>query len=578
MTTRPHPVAAPTAADTDALLSLRAVAITHLEAAVPTPSDVSFDVRPGEVVLLLGPSGSGKSTLALAMNGLIPHAVPAAVEGDIRVRGEDAATAAVAELATTVGMVFQDPDAQLITGTLLDEVAFGPENLKLPVEVVLARAESALRRVGLWDRRHESPDVLSGGGRQRLAIACTLAMGSPVLVLDEPTANLDPRGVDDVYGALRDVVDEGDRAIVLVEHNLDAAVGLVDRVIVLDASGCLVADGSVDAVLRGRADELHALGVWLPTATLAALRLRRVGYALDPLPLTPGELRAGLADAGASSVVAIRPPEPRVYGDPLVRVEGLRLSRGRTPVLHGIDLEIARGEFVAVVGANGAGKTTLVQAVAGVLRPPRGAVRVDGLDVRRADPRALARRVGFVFQNPEHQFITTTVYDEIAHGLRRQRLDGDEVRRRTDDLLARFGLADKAGVHPFLLSGGQKRRLSVGTALVGGAELLVLDEPTFGQDRARADELLSLLDDLQAGGTTILIVTHDMQVVAEHADRVIVVDEGRLAADGPVAEVFADEDLIGRAGLRPPPLREAFSGIPGLSTLTRLRDLPEGHA
>ncbi|WZH37788.1 MAG: energy-coupling factor transporter ATPase [Microbacterium enclense] len=578
MTTRPHPVAAPAAGDTDALLSLRAVSITHLEAAVATPSEVSFDVRPGEVVLLLGPSGSGKSTLALAMNGLIPHAVPATVEGDIRVGGTDAATAAVAELATTVGMVFQDPDAQLITGTLLDEVAFGPENLKLPVEAVLARAESALRRVGLWDRRHESPDVLSGGGRQRLAIACALAMGSPVLVLDEPTANLDPRGVDDVYAALRDVVDEGDRAIVLVEHNLDAAVGLVDRVIVLDASGCLVADGSIDAVLRGRAADLHALGVWLPTATLAALRLRRLGFTFDRLPLTPAELHAALEGA-APRVVASVPRVPgRRAGDPLVRIEGLRLSRGRTPVLHGIDLEIARGEFVAVVGANGAGKTTLVQAIAGVLRPPRGAVRVDGLDVRRADPRVLARHVGFVFQNPEHQFIATTVFDEIAHGLRRQRLDGDEVRRRTDDLLARFGLADKAGVHPFLLSGGQKRRLSVGTALVGGAELLVLDEPTFGQDRARADELLSLLDDLRAGGTTILIVTHDMQVVAEHADRVLVVDDGRLAADGPVAEVFADEALIDRVGLRPPPLREAFSGIPGLSTVARLRDLPEVRA
>jgi len=575
VTTRPHPVAAPAAADAAPLLSLRAVAITHLEADTPTPSGVSFDVRPGEVVLLLGPSGSGKSTLALAMNGLIPHAVPATVDGSIRVAGQDAATTAVAELATTVGMVFQDPDAQLITGTLLDEVAFGPENLKLPVDVVLARSEAALRRMGLWERRHDSPDALSGGGRQRLAIACALAMGSPLLVLDEPTANLDPRGVDDVYAALREVVAAGDRAIVLVEHNLDAAVGLVDRVIVLDGRGCLVADGPVDAVLRGRAEELHALGVWVPTATLAALRLRRLGATVDPLPLTAAELRAALDTARGPTVASAPPPQVRPGGTPLVRVEGLRLSRGRTPVLHGIDLTVAAGEFVAVVGANGAGKTTLVQAVAGVLRPPRGSVHIDGLDVRRVDARTLSRHVGFVFQNPEHQFIATTVFDEIAHGLRRQRLDAGEIRRRTDDLLARFGLADKADVHPFLLSGGQKRRLSVGTALVGGARLLVLDEPTFGQDRARADELLSLLDDLRAAGTTIVVVTHDMQVVAEHADRVIVVDAGRIAADGPAAGVFADHALLARAGLRPPPLREAFAGLPGFETFTRLRDLPE---
>ena len=203
----------------------------------------------------------------------------------------------VAELSTHVGMVFQDPDAQLVTGTLLDEVAFGPENLRMPVADVLDRAEAALRRVGLWDRRSENPDRLSGGGRQRLAIACALAMGSPLLVLDEPTANLDPQGIEEVYAALAELVADGDRAILLVEHNLDAAIGFVDRAVVLDQEGRLVADGSVDAVLRDRAEELHALGVWLPTSALAALRLRRAGFALDPLPLTPGELRAALEAA-----------------------------------------------------------------------------------------------------------------------------------------------------------------------------------------------------------------------------------------------------------------------------------------
>ena len=220
--------------------------------------------------------------------------MPAEVSGTVEVGGDDTARTTVAELSTRVGMVFQDPDAQLVTGTLLDEVAFGPENLRMPVAEVLARAESALRRVGLWERRSENPDRLSGGGRQRLAIACALAMGSPLLVLDEPTANLDPRGIEEVYDALAELVAEGDRAILLVEHNLDAAVGFVDRVVVLDQQGRLAADGSVDDVLRARADELHAMGVWLPVSALAALRLRRAGFALDPLPLTPAELHAAL--------------------------------------------------------------------------------------------------------------------------------------------------------------------------------------------------------------------------------------------------------------------------------------------
>ncbi|MGC0368653.1 ABC transporter ATP-binding protein [Microbacterium sp. SLBN-111] len=579
MTAHPHPTAAEPRAEVDALLRLRNVAVTHLEADRPTPADVSFEVRPGEVVLLLGPSGSGKSTLALTMNGLLPQAVPGEVLGEVIVGGRDATTTPVAELAPTVAMVFQDPDAQLITGTVLDEVCFGPENLRLPVAEVLARAESALRRVGLWDRRDESPDVLSGGGRQRLAIACALAMASPLLVLDEPTASLDPAGVAEVYAALRDVVAAGDRAIVLIEHDLDAAVELVDRVVALDGAGRVVADGSVDEVLRGRARELHDLGVWLPTATLAALRLQRAGYDLGRLPLTPEELRAALEKA-AGGVASTALPTPRKPGgEPFLRVRGLGVTRGRATILHDVDLDVAAGEFVAVVGRNGAGKTTLVQAIAGVRRPPRGTVRIDGVDVRRLSARELSRHVGFVFQNPEHQFIATTVDDELAHGLRRLRVPEAEVRSRVDEMLARFGLADRADAHPFLLSGGQKRRLSVGTALIGGARLLVLDEPTYGQDRARAEEMLAMLDDLRASGTAIVVVTHDLQLVAEHADRVVVMDAGRLAADATVADAFADVALLERTGLGVPPLRRAFEGLrqhPELASITRLRDLPGG--
>ncbi|MGP3533374.1 ABC transporter ATP-binding protein [Microbacterium sp. RD1] len=611
------------------LLRLRDVAVVHEGADAAAPAGVSLDVGPGEVVLILGPSGSGKSTLALTLNGLIPHSLPAEVSGSVEVAGVDAGSTAVSVLSRHVAMVFQDPDAQLVTGTVLDEVAFGPENLLVRAPEVLARAEDALRRVGLWERRADNPDHLSGGARQRLTIAAALAMDSPVLVLDEPTANLDPAGIDDVYATLAEVVARGDRAIVLIEHNLDAALALVDRVVVLDAAGRLLADGPA-AMLRERAAELHGLGVWLPAATLAALRLRRAGYALDPLPLTPGELRAALertpdpaaapaasaapaaasaaTTASAASASASAPsaaergrigpmqhepargaPHPAdspgvvKSSPPLVRVRGLTMTRGRgaerRTVLEDVSLDIAPGDFVAVVGENGAGKTTLVQALAGVRRPPRGAVMLDGVDVARASPRELVSHVGFVFQNPEHQFIAGTVFDEIAHGLRMQRLPDDVVERKTTELLDRFGLGRHAHVHPFLLSGGQKRRLSVGTALVGGAPLLVLDEPTFGQDRARADELLTLLDDLRREGTTIVVVTHDMQLVAEHADRTVVISGGRLIAAAPTADVLGDEGLLRRAGLRPTPLRLALGGLashPELARISRLTDLPGG--
>ena len=585
--TAPRPArsaARPPADASTPLLSLSDVAITHEGADAATPAGVTFDVRPGEVVLLLGPSGSGKSTLTLALNGLIPQAVPAQVTGEIVVDGRETGAATVAELSTRVAMVFQDPDAQLVTGTVMDEVAFGPENLRMPVAEVLGRAEAALRRVGLWERRGDNPDRLSGGGRQRLAIACALAMGSPLVVLDEPTANLDPQGIEEVYAALGDLVSEGDRSIVLVEHNLDAAVGFVDRVVVLDHAGSLVADGPVDEVLRGRAEELLAIGVWLPTSTLAALRLRKAGYVLDPLPLTPAELHDALESLPAvkapAPTIRSRPPAPTT-ADALIRVRDLTLARGRTRVLHGIDLDVRAGEFVAIVGANGAGKTSLIQAIAGVVPPPRGTVTVGDLDVARSDARTLSSHIGFVFQNPEHQFIAHTVYDELAHGLRLQHLPDEEVRSRTERMLERFGLAGKAHVHPFLLSGGQKRRLSVGTALVAGAPVLALDEPTFGQDRARADELLRFLTELNDDGTTILVVTHDMQLVTEHADRTVVLAEGRILAHGATAEVFADAALIESAGLRQPPLRRALQGLaghPDLARVARLADLPGGAA
>ncbi|QJU54805.1 ATP-binding cassette domain-containing protein [Herbiconiux sp. KACC 21604] len=567
------------------------VNVRHEGSETPTPAGLSFDVHPGEVVLILGPSGSGKSTLALTLNGLIPHSFPAELEGTVEVAGVATRDTDVARLSEQVSMVFQDPDSQIVTGTVLDEVCFGPENLLLPVGEVLQRAETALRQVGLWERRGENPDRLSGGGRQRLALACALALRAPVIVLDEPTANLDPRGIDEVYAVLGGLVRGGDHALVLVEHNLDAAIELVDRVVVLDRAGRLAFDGPAAEVLRGNVDELLALGVWLPTALLAGLRLRAAGEPIGELPLTPAQLTACLDTLPRASVVG-RSADPSGEGTsqatldsaasrpdrtPAIRVSGLTVSRGRTDIVHGVDLEIDRGEFVAFVGVNGAGKTTLLQAIAGVTPPPRGRIEVLSLDPSRADARELARTIGFVFQNPEHQFITTSVADELAHALELQRLGRAEIDERVDRMLDRFGLAQLRDEHPFLLSGGQKRRLSVGTALIAGAPVLALDEPTFGQDRARATELLTVLDDLNRAGTTVLVVTHDLQLVADHADRVVVMAEGRIVAQGATGEVFTSGALEA-AGLQAPPLVRALRATTDARwhRFSRLADLGAG--
>ncbi|GAA1234774.1 energy-coupling factor transport system ATP-binding protein [Microbacterium phyllosphaerae] len=566
---------------------MRDLSITHADAARPSPDDVTFDIRPGEVVLLLGPSGSGKSTLTLALNGLIPHAVPATMTGSVEAGGLDTADTPTASLSTHVAMVFQDPDAQIVTGTVYDEVAFGPENLLLPLAEVRTRTEDALRRVALWERRDENPDRLSGGGRQRLAIACALAMGSLLIVLDEPTANLDPQGIDDVYAALTDVVAAGDRAILLVEHNLDAAMGFLTRTIVLDRAGRVAFDGPPAEIIRTHAADLVAMGVWLPGATLAALRMQDSGTHFAELPLTPDELAAALAaatshhvstrsarstaeerndestrstpDDGSRSLSDERSDETKRSGTPIITARGLTVRRHRTEILHGIDLDIAPGSLTAIVGTNGAGKTTLLQSLAGVVPPPKRQVTVDGIDPGSASPRELANRIGFVFQNPEHQFIAHTVFDELAHGLRLRHTPDAEITERVDAMLTRFGLEAKAEVHPFLLSGGEKRRLSVGTALITRPRVLALDEPTFGQDRARASELLALLHDLRDEGTTILIVTHDLQLVAEHASHTVILADGRVHAADRTESLLRDETVFVEAGLRLPALQRVLA-------------------
>ena len=244
---------------------------------------------------------------------------------------------------------------------------------------------------------------------------------------------------------------------------------------------------------------------------------------------------------------------------PIISARGLTVRRHRTEILHGIDLDIAPGTLTAIVGTNGAGKTTLLQSLAGVVPPPKRQVTVDGIDPGSASPRDLASRIGFVFQNPEHQFIAHTVFDELAHGLRLRHTPDAEITERVDSMLARFGLEAKADVHPFLLSGGEKRRLSVGTALITRPQVLALDEPTFGQDRARASELLTLLHGLRDEGTTILIVTHDLQLVAEHASHTVILKDGRVHAADRTAVLFGDETPFVEAGLRLPALQRVLA-------------------
>jgi energy-coupling factor transport system ATP-binding protein len=323
--------------------------------------------------------------------------------------------------------------------------------------------------------------------------------------------------------------------------------------------------------------------VWLPVSTLAALRLREAGVQIDPLPITPAELGAAL-DAAASlpaprDPAAALPAAGASAAAAVVSARGVSVRRGgkRGPlVVHEVDLEVPAGDFLAVVGVNGAGKSSLLQALAGVIAPAAGRIEAAGIDPTTADAATRSRAIGYVFQNPEHQFVAGTVAGELEQALGLQGVPEAERAASVASMLERFGLAEAATRHPFLLSGGQKRRLSVGTALIAGAPLLVLDEPTFGQDRERAGELVALLRELNDAGTTVIAATHDLQLVADHASRVAVMAEGRLVGVGPTAEVLAGP-LIEQAGLRHPPLARATRGLanhPEWRAVTRWSQLP----
>jgi energy-coupling factor transporter ATP-binding protein EcfA2 len=447
---------------------------------------VDLRVEPGERVLLLGPSGAGKSTLLAGVAGLLDPVSAAEQEGSITVDGRPARGA-----GERVGMLFQDPETSLVMARAGDDVAFGLENRGVPADEIWPRVDAALESVGFPYGRERSTDALSGGEQQRLALAGALVGRPGLLVLDEPTANLDPAGAAAVRETVRRVLDDSGATLLLVEHRVEEALDLVDRVVVLAPGGGLIADGPPEAVFRESGDALAAQGVWVPGAHDRLGGLRRT------------------TSAGA--------------GGPVLTGRGLSLTHpgaGRA-TLEAVDAELRCGQAVALTGRNGAGKTTLAMVLAGLVRPDRGDVRMTGTDrpLHRWRARDLVRRVGTVFQDPEHQFVTNRVEDELALGPRRVGAPDADIAARVGELLERLRLSHLAVANPYTLSGGEKRRLSVATALATAPDVLVLDEPTFGQDARTWHELLELCRELRDEGRALLTVTHDEAFVHALADR-----------------------------------------------------------
>ncbi|WP_309067963.1 ABC transporter ATP-binding protein [Microbacterium sp.] len=480
---------------------------------------VDLRIDPGERVLLLGASGSGKSTLLRGLAGVLGDEEDGEPAGELVIDGVPAAQA-----RGRAGLVLQDPDAQVVLARVGDDVAFGCENLGVPREEIWRRVPAALAAVGLDVALDRSTSALSGGQKQRLALAGALAMRPGLLLLDEPTANLDPAGVEEVRDAVIRSVAASGTTLVVVEHRVDAWAPHVDRVVVLGAGGAVVADGSPDEVFRGHAASLTAAGVWVPGVAPSVPRTAPAGPSDDLLiaqRLGVGRRRTGVTDAAIAA--------------------------------SDVDATVRSGRLLAITGPNGAGKSTLALTIAGLLPPVRGRLAATAALAESGDPSARRRRgrapavgdaplawssrdlltrIGMVFQSPEHQLLAATVRDELAVGPRALGLDDAAVTARVEPLLERLGLSHLAGVNPFTLSGGEKRRLTVAAMLATRPRMLVLDEPTYGQDARTWRELAALLDDIRSGGAAVVCVTHDRPLVDALADDIL-----RLGS--PRAEVSA---------------------------------------
>lgn len=616
----------------------------------PALEEVSFCVEAGSLVLILGRSGSGKSTLALNLVGIYPDYMGGRNRGRVLIADPERGLINRRELAAAerfrrVNMLFQNPEDQIVTLTVEEEVGFALENYRVEPAEIHRRIDDALDLVGLAGFRGRGMLELSGGEKQRVALAAMLALEPAVLILDEPTSNLDPAGTADVLATIDRIRARSGLTVMVIEHEADEIFHRADAVL-------LVEDRRVEGPWtptrfmeeRGL-DVRDTMGLWIPQASEVALELRACGMRFDGgTPLSGDELIVALESPGNAPMLPDRvggtsgpvgepagmSPEPRgAVADPIgsierksgaespmtgsipksgtspkpgpypkwglspksdttatsgaspesdkslyanasrvIEVQDVRFAYGDHSVLGGVSLAVRRAELLALVGQNGSGKSTLASLFNGIATPDSGVVLVDGIPTIDYKFAHLARRVAHIFQVPEKQFVRATVYGEIAHGLRALGLAEDEVKRRTLDCLHAVRLLERRDASPYVLSHGQKRRLSVAAMVVGEPDVVVLDEPTFGQDRQQARNLMELLRSLANGGAAVVFITHDMRLVAEYAERAVVLCDGAAVFDGTPEALFTSSEVLARARLRPPPVHEISSRLLGEPLLT----------
>ncbi|WP_037906509.1 ABC transporter ATP-binding protein [Actinacidiphila yeochonensis] len=526
--------------------------ITYDGAAAPALRALDLTIPEGELCLVVGPSGTGKSTLLNAVNGLVPHFTGGTLTGRVTVAGRDTRTHRPRELADVVGTVGQDPAAHFVTDIVEDELAYGMESLGVPPDTMRRRVEETLDLLGLAELRDRPIATLSGGQRQRVAIGSVLTVGPQVLVLDEPTSALDPGAAEEVLAVLQRLVHDLGTTVLMAEHRLERVVQYADQVVLLPGPGA-------EPVMGDPAEVMALSPVYPPVVALGRL----AGW--SPLPLSVRDARRKAADLRER--LADRAPTPtplleaRAHGGALVRCAGLRVRHGRTEVLHGVDLTVAAGETVALMGRNGAGKSTLLSAMVGLHTPAGGGVEVAGAVPHRTRPAQLLRHAGLVPQEPRDLLYADTVAAECAAADH----DAGAEPGTCAALLAELLPGVDPSVHPRDLSEGQRLTLVLALVLTARPPVLLLDEPTRGLDYAAKARLVALLRRLAADGHAIVLATHDVELAADLAHRVVILAEGDVVADGPAAEVVLSSPAFA------PQVAKVLAPAPWL-TVAQVRD------
>jgi cobalt transport protein ATP-binding subunit len=537
-----------------AAVAVDGVTFTYHGADRPALRGVSFTQAAGETIGVMGASGAGKSTLAKCLNRIVPEFEDGDFHGVIRIAGESLEVLRVCDVAPKVGMVFQDFESQLFSTNVAHEVAFAMEQVGMDRAEMDRRILPALEAVGLRGFEHRDPMSLSGGEKQRLAIASVLALRPSVIVLDEPTTDLDPEGRAEVFDLIAKLRAQG-LSLIVIEHESEE-LRAADRIVVL-REGEIAADGP-PAEVFARTELLTACGV-RPPGLGHALGLLGIDAQPKSVEQAYDAIERAYPRLATNQIgnVNARPESSMPVAPAFIGIENVSFSYAGGPrVLDSIELKVEAGEFLAIVGQNGSGKTTLAKHIVGLLQPVAGRVTIDGKDRAEMRPAETARAVAYVFQNPEHQIFAATVEEEVAFGPRNFGLAEDEIRRRCDEALEAVGLQNERQSDPFLLSKGERQRLAVASVLVLRPRMLILDEPTTGLDHREQLRMMELVRDLNRAGIAIVIITHTPWLVAEYARRVVLMRKGAKIFDGGVREFFMQDELLRSSSFRAPEITE----------------------